>query len=150
MKGQLSMATTMFGASTGADGGPENRQNPKIPHYYGDVVRVLFLIGALIMLAMEPFFSDQIPISTPLSLIIITILVLVAGFTSPRFRFRWIIMCEVFISTIAVIAFGYVGVLAYLRHGGQDLFFWTNEILAIMFLVALYFSAKTVRNMPSQ
>lgn len=117
----------------------------KIPHYYGDNVRVLFVLAAVVMIAMLPFFSDRLPISTPASIFVIVILGLAAGFTSPRQT--WILTLNVLISLVGTIGFGYFGVMEYQTYSFQGALFWINEGLAVVFLFSLYFSAKTLRGM---
>lgn len=135
----------MYGADTDPGNNFEKR---KIPHYYGDVIRVLFVLGAFIMLVTQPFFNQQLPFSIPLSLLAITLLVFVAGLTNPRHR--WLAIVNAVFSIIAVIIFGYFSVAAYVQYSPQSLIFWVDEILAIIFLIALYYSAKTVRGMLSR
>lgn len=117
----------------------------QVPHYYGDIIRALFVIGAIIMLLTQPFFNRQIPVSIPVSLLVITLLVFVAGLTNPRQR--WLAVVNAIFSIIAVIAFGYFSVTAYESYPPQSVLFWVDEALALIFLAALYYSAKTVRGM---
>ena len=116
-----------------------------IPHYYGDAVRGLFVLAAVIMLATLPFFNREIPTSIPVTLLFIAALGLLAGLTNPRER--WVALLNTIISITAAIGFGYWGVIAYENYSITSWLFWTNEALAIIFLAALYYSAKTVRGM---
>ncbi len=113
------------------------------PHYYGDAVRRLFLAGAVLMAATLPFFSGDIYEPLPLSLSIIIILIIAAGFTSPRYFLSAAV--NVIISAGAVLIFEWYAVQSYIRFGGADNFFWTNQILSLIFLIALYYGVKTVR-----
>ncbi len=97
------------------------------------------------MIATLPFFSDRLPIPTPVSIFVIVILGLAAGFTSPRQT--WVLMLDVLISLAGTIGFGYFGVMEYQTYSIQDMLFWINEGLAVVFLLSLYFSAKTLRGM---
>lgn len=117
-------------------------EQPLPPHYY---VRGFFILGVLIMLVMLPFLRAEIPIPVYASLFIIIIVGIAAGLTSPRWR--WIAVSDTLIAVIGVVVFEYYAVLSYPERAERGLFFWTNHILAITFLVALYYAAKTLRGM---
>ena len=60
------------------------KELPKImPHYYGGVVRTLFMVAAIIMLVTLPMFDELLSIPTFFSICSILILGLVAGLTNP-------------------------------------------------------------------
>lgn len=123
---------------------PGKSQKP-IPHYYGDVVRALFIFGAALMLVSLPFFRLETPISVPASLAVIAVLGLAAGLTNPREM--WVAALDAIISLAAVVFFGYFAVAAYAAYSPRSVFFWINQVLALNFLIALYYAAKTVRAM---
>lgn len=126
--------------------GRSDRQTPAKPlHYYGDAVRALFVVGALLMLLTLPIFSAATPLPAPVSLIAIAVLGLAAGFTSPTQR--WTAPVNLAIALTAVLGFGYHAVRSYAERTPADPYFWINQVLALVFLVALYYSAKTVRGM---
>lgn len=118
--------------------------NSSMEHYYGKMVRRLFVAGAIIMAVTLPFFSDKIYEPLFLSILVIIAISIVAGFNSPRFY--WSVLLDVLISLFASAAFEYYAVNAYKTFGPID-FFWTNQLLTIIFLVTLYFSIKTLREM---
>ena len=82
-----------------------SNDSPKVPHYYGDVVRRLFLVAAIIMLVTLPFFNDRLPISSNLSLLIIVVLAIFAGATNPVKIMPAVI--DVMVSIIGAAAFEY-------------------------------------------
>ena len=112
-------------------------------HYYGDIVRLLFLAGAVLMLFFLPFFSEIIPVSVPVALFTILALGIFAGVTNPRQLV--IAVFDTIIATLAVVVFGYYAIDAYLKYTGVSLYFWANQVLAVDFLFALYYSTKTLR-----
>lgn len=114
-------------------------------HYYGDLVRFLFLLGAVVMLLTLPILNNLLPVSTFVSIFIILALALFAGFTNPRLKSTAIINTGVAIAGFVV--FEYYAVSAYVTFGKFTLFFTTNQILAIIFLIASYYSVKTIRGM---
>lgn len=121
----------------------------KIPiHYYGDTIRKLFFAAAFIMLFFLPFFTSYIPVSIRASLLIVLALSIFSGLTSPKVFF--VAIADVLISIFGVFLFGYYAVDAYLSYSPVSMFFWVNQILAILFLTSLYFSIKTFRGFVSR
>ena len=114
-------------------------------HYYGDTVRRLYVFSALIMIATLPFFTDRIPVPFFLSIIIIVLITLGAGFLAPRNKLA--ISFNLLISIGAVLVFEYYAVDAYKSHSYTDLFFLANQTLAIIFLFASYYATKTLRSL---
>ena len=128
----------------------EGKKGPKIKgvvigHYYGDLIRRLFIAGGSIMILTLPFFKEIIPIPIFFSIFSIVIIGVFAGLTNPRQK--WVNILNAIISAVAFVTFEYFAVNIYTLSGDylKDLFFWTNQTLAIIFFVALYFGAKTVR-----
>jgi len=114
-------------------------------HYYGDLVRRLFLAGAVIMLLTLPVLNPLLPVSIFYSLLAIIALSLVAGFTTPAKK--WTIMLDEMIATVAVLVFEYYAVNYYIEYSAGSSLFIVNQVLAFDFLVALYYNTKTFRAM---
>ena len=114
-------------------------------HYYGDYVRKLFLLGGALMMVTYPFFQKYIDVPLSLSIFIILMIVLLAGFQNPTNR--WIVICNTLVAIVACGIFEYRAVHFYLSSGFDEapLFFLVNELLALIFFVAIYYSAKTSR-----
>ena len=115
----------------------------KIPHYYGDIIRKIFLVCGLIILITLPFLKNNI--STPIfySVLIILVLAFFAGMTNPRQK--EIIVGDVIVSVIAFLVFFYQTVTKF--QGFFDLLFLTNFLLSILFLFAFYWSVKSLRGL---
>jgi len=116
-------------------------------HYYGDIVRKLFLAGAIIMLLTLPVLNPLLPLPIFDSLLTIIILSLVAGLTSPRKK--WTLFVNEIIAIGAVIAFEYYAVNYYIAYSAESTIFLVNQLLAVIFLFALYYNTKTIRGMIS-
>ena len=115
-----------------------------IPHYYGDIIRRLFILAGIIMFTLMPVFSDRIPEPTSISILAVIILVAGAGITNPKRA--WTAYFDLAVSSIAIIVFEYYGILTYSSSRSYtDSFFIVNQILAVLFLLAFYYSVKTVR-----
>lgn len=114
-----------------------------MPHYYGDIVRRLFLAGAFLMALSLPLFWKDI--SLPLYITIFTVLAVdvAAGITTPA-KF-WSNILNLLVSVLAVAGFEYYAVRAYGNLPEGKYFFVVNQTLALIFLAALYYSVKTVR-----
>lgn len=112
-----------------------------IPHYYGDIVRKIFLICALIMLFTLPFIKGNL--TSPIFYSILTILVLTffAGMTNPKQK--TVVISDVIVSVLSFGVFTYQAVTRF--EGFLTLFFITNLVLALLSLLAFYWSIKTIR-----
>lgn len=114
-------------------------------HYYGDNVRRLFIAGVIIMLISLPFFGDYIRFSAFYYVLGMIFLGLVAGFTNPLNR--WVVILNLAISVFAMYFFESETIVAF-KTCGTDIgkwYFLTNQLLAVVFLAALYYAAKTER-----
>ena len=114
-------------------------------HYYGDNVRKLFFAGAIIMLIMLPSFQGLISVPDLYYIVGMIILGLVAGFTNPAQR--WVVVLNLLISVYAIDFFESEAISAFKNYGEGKwtLYFIANQVLALIFLASLYYSAKTER-----
>ena len=117
-------------------------------HYYGDVTRRLFVAGGIIVLVGMPFFADYLKQMVALSAFGVIAIALIAGFANPRSRNVQILL--LLTSAAAVLFFESYAAYLYSTlplEGRGLLFVAATQFLAIIFFLALYFSAKTVRGM---
>lgn len=114
-------------------------------HYYGDVVRRLLVLGGIIMILTLPFFKDLLPVPLFISIAAIVIIGVVPGLMNPRIR--WVSMVNFCISLIGLVCFEYFAVDSFTKDGEfyKSMFFWTNQALALIFFIAIYFGTKTLR-----
>ncbi len=93
-------------------------------------------------LSLPLFWKD---ISLPLYVTIFAVIVvdIAAGVTTPA-KF-WSNVLNLLVSIFAVVSFEYYTVRAYANFEEEIYFFFVNQVLAIIFLLALYYSVKTVR-----
>jgi len=113
----------------------------KLPHYYGDTIRLIFVIGGIGMLLTLPVFQDRINLPIFISIIAMLGIGVTAGLTNPRQR--WVIIFNAVASALGFFIFEYYAVDAF--TGRVDLFFLANQFLALLFFIALYYSVKTLR-----
>ncbi len=113
----------------------------RVSHYYGDAVRRLFVTAGGIMLVTTPFLQDRLPISGYAAIWVVIILDVIAGLANPRMP--WLAYLETVIALLCCAVFEYYAISDF---DSGDYFFWTNQILAFIFFVALYYAVKTARS----
>ena len=113
-------------------------------HYYGDVVRKFFIAAGLGLLRAIPRGREFLSFYLYVGVFIVLALTILAGLTNPRTR--QVIMADGAVSGLMFLLFEYLAVSAYIET--QDFFneiFFLRQLLALIFLIALYFSTKTFR-----
>lgn len=116
---------------------------PRIPHYYGDYVRQIFMGSAAIMLVFSPFVSSEFPMALPFEIGGAIMIAILGALTNPKRQISMIANATA--AGIGVIVYELLALNAF--YAGQMIAFIQREALAIAFLFALYFSLKTLRNM---
>jgi hypothetical protein len=111
-------------------------------HYYGNFVRIIFIVGAVWMLVGLPTMTKVLNIPIGISIVGVVILGIAAGFTNPVKKSSLVI--NVIISVLYTIIFSYLAWYLY-THPILGGFFFANQIAGIVFLVATYFSVKSLR-----
>ena len=111
-------------------------------HYHGDKVRIIYLIMAVVMLVTTPFFKDRLPVPALYSIFGVIVFAILAGLTNPKSRS--VIFFDFFSSIGALLVFGNELIKSYDKTS-MDSFFWWNLVLALLSLLAIYFSSKTFR-----
>lgn len=114
------------------------------PHYYGDFVRKhLFFAGFVIMVAalIDSELRNFYLFVGLFGVVGITIL---AGLTSPQKRAA--MFFDVLVSAIMFLIFEYFAIVAYARYENfADSVFFFRQLIAVIYLIALYYSTKTMR-----
>ncbi|MEK7630987.1 MAG: hypothetical protein AAB417_03085 [Patescibacteria group bacterium] len=118
-----------------------NGFNKYAGHYYGDVVRQLFIAGGVIMVLTLPFYKYILSVPSFIMVLAIVIIDVAAGLTNPRQA--WVMKLDLGISLIAATVFEYHAVTGYETQ--TEPLFWITQGLAVIFFFALYFSIKSVR-----
>ena len=111
-------------------------------HYHGDTVRKLFLVGGVVMISTLPFVYSQLNLRLEYSIVAIIILVISAGITNPLLKKA--IIFDSAVSALAFCIFEYFAVRTYVIDN-RIFFALLNQILALNFLLALYYSIRTLR-----
>lgn len=122
------------------------------PHYYGDIVKRLFLAAGIIIVFSTPLFFHLVPklMVVVFSLIVAVAFILLAGYTSPLKK--RVVELDIISSVLAIILFGISAFLAW-RADHPDwhrvFFFLLLSGLGLIFIFALYYSVKSLRGMSS-
>ncbi len=117
----------------------------KLEHYYGDIIRYLFMFAGVTMLITLPLFQDDIRMPLVFSIIAIAALALAAGFTNPKQISSAVI--NLLISLIGLITFLSYSVMTFRESENVGAFFLVNLVLSVAFLFSSYFGVKTIRGL---
>lgn len=117
-----------------------------IPHYYGDKVRQYFIAASVLSFVGMPLWGKLLPFLGTLPQVgAALLLILLAGFTSPRN-----ILLMIANATIAGVSVLMLESTAIIYEGlgahPTELFF-AREAVVLLLIGALYYSIKTVRAM---
>lgn len=117
----------------------------QVAHYHGDTVRALFISCAFIMIIAETA-NASLPLPTSGVIALAVVLVVAAGITNPAQS--WIHYINALLAIAGAVVFGLYAIEQY--HLSKSLLSPTylfSEALALIFLVGVYYSTKTVRGM---
>jgi len=112
-------------------------------HYHGRAIRTLFIIAALIMVLGLFHALAYLQLPTTLSIISIVVLVYAAGITNPSQV--WPMYMDTVISTVGLLVFETYSVNIWRSQNYNTTLFILNEMLAVIFLFALFYSTRTLR-----
>lgn len=134
------------GNGGGEGGGEYEKLVPRhrhVWHYHGDETRVLFVLSAVVLIVAQSTGAN-LPLSTTGAVVSAVVLVIAAGITNPEQG--WIHWLNAFLAGYGTFLFGVTAVDHY-RAGMSvfDLSFTYTEALALLSLIALYFTVRTVR-----
>lgn len=125
------------------DGGISVPPHHEIPHYHGDGVRALFVASAVLLIVAKST-GAELPLSTFGTVVAAVILVIAAGVTNPASRgIHWL---NAALSVMGTLLFGRTAVNHYSAGTNiADTSFLFVEALALLSLIALYFTTRTIR-----
>lgn len=117
----------------------------RTPHYHGDEVRVLFVVGALVIIFAQSTGAN-LPMSTAQAVLASILLIIAAGITSPMLK--WIHWVNAAFATLGTLIFG-IAAINHARAGLSllDPSFVYIEALTLLWLVTLYFTMRTIRGL---
>lgn len=115
----------------------------KVQHYYGDYVRQIFILCAVLLAVAIPVAGNLLPFGIYFQISSVVVFVILAGLISPTSPV--VMTLAIIVSAIGVILFEGTAITNY----GIDtsMLFWTREVMSVLLLFSLYYSVKTVRSM---
>jgi len=114
------------------------------PHYYGTLVRKQLVFAAFIILLAVLIDSELRNFYLVVGLFGVVGLTILAGLTSHQKR--GIMFTDMFISAIMFLIFEYFAVNAFVKYGTfSDPIFFFRQLIAVIYLITLYYSTKTLR-----
>lgn len=121
-----------------------NAHDRAITHYYGDNVRKLMLLAAVVLMVTILVDKNLLTFNLRFGVLGILIITILAGFTNPKSRAS--IVADTIVSGLMFFFFEYFAVSAYTQTDNFfDSIFLFRQVTAVIFLVALYFSTKSLR-----
>jgi hypothetical protein len=135
------------GDGDGGDGGDQSGGGSipprhETPYYHGDSVRVIFVVSAIVLIVAQST-GAELPISAFGAVTLAVVLVIAAGVTNPAQNgIHWL---NALIAIAGTLLFG-VTVIDRYREGVSffDPSFVYAEALALLSLLALYFTTQTI------
>lgn len=114
------------------------------PHYYGDFIRKHFLFAGFVIMIAALVDSELRSFYLFVGLFGVVGITVLAGLTSPQRRA--VMFTDVFVSAIMFLIFEYFSISAYARYENfLDNVFFFRQLIAVIYLIALYYSTKTLR-----
>lgn len=112
-----------------------------IAHYHGDTMRQLFIAAVVLMVVGAPFYADELRIELPFLIVGALSFAFLAALANPHKRL--IFMVGAVAAGLGFVIYETWALYTYAESSWLQ--FILREIIAIVFLVAFYFSTKTVR-----
>lgn len=114
------------------------------PHYYGDVTRRYMFLAGFVIMAAALLDSELRNLYILLGVFGVAVFTILAGLTSPQKRA--VLFIDVMISAIMFPLFEYLAIVAYVQYENfYEPAFFLRQLLAVIFLITLYYSTKTTR-----
>jgi len=118
-------------------------QGSGIPHYYGDTVRILFVLMAIESFVVVPLFGDLLPFGVIAEVGAGVLLVLLAGLTNAKSMI--VLIADATLAGVSVLLLETTAIMGQPTQSMQ--IFLAREVGVLLMLGALYFSVKTIRGM---
>lgn len=112
-----------------------------VSHYYGDIVRQVFVAASAVMLVASPFYADSLKSEIPFYVAGALVLIILAALTNPHNRS--VLLADAVAAGVGVAIFEVWALGSYETSTWVE--FLLRQGIALLFLVAFYFSMKTVR-----
>lgn len=114
---------------------------PSVPHYYGDIVRRLFVLAAAVMSFSAPFYTSNLRVALPFVVLGAIVLLAIAALMNPHKKI--IIIAGAVAAGVGMLIYETWALFDYKTSTWEE--FILRQILAFVFMSAFYFSMKTLR-----
>ncbi|HBH71622.1 MAG: hypothetical protein UU88_C0009G0025 [Parcubacteria group bacterium GW2011_GWC1_42_11] len=116
----------------------------KHPHYYGNLIRKQLFFAAFVIMIAALIDSELRNFYLFIGLFGVVGFTILAGLTSPQKR--GIMFTDVLVSSFMFLIFEYFAISAFIRYEDfSDPVFFFRQLIAVIYLVILYYSTKTLR-----
>lgn len=115
--------------------------------YYLKATQSIFLVAGILMVFTFPYFLKYFNFSGMALMFIMVALAVLAGFTGGGNKL--VLKFNVLVSIAGFTLAAYRGVVIFFRGVEEPLAifsFWTHQILALVFFLAIYFAVRAVRS----
>lgn len=122
----------------------EKMATTRHPHYHGNLVRKQLFFAAFVIMIAALLDSELRNFYLFVGLFGVVGITVLAGLTSPQKR--GITFIDVLVSAIMFLIFEYFAISAFIRYENfSDPVFFFRQLIAVIYLIALYYSTKTMR-----
>lgn len=117
------------------------------PTYYMKATQSIFLVAGILMIFTFPYFLKYFKASGMVLLFVVVLLAVLAGFATSGNRL--LLKFNALVAVFGFVMAAYRGVAIFFR-GVEDplaiFSFWTHQILALVFFLAIYFAIRAARS----
>jgi len=117
------------------------------PGYYLKATQSIFLVAGILMVCTFPYFLKYFNFSGMALMFVMVALAILAGFTGGGNKL--ILKFNTAVAVIGFILAAHRGVLIFFQGVEEPLAifsFWTHQILALVFFLAIYFAVRAMRS----
>lgn len=115
-------------------------------NYYAKATQSIFLVAGILMVFTFPYFMKYFNSSGLILMLAIVITAILAGFAG---KGRLVMKINAIVSVLGFALAAYRGVIIFFNGVEEPLAifaFWTHQLLALVFFLAIYFSVRAMRS----
>ncbi|MEZ4211134.1 MAG: hypothetical protein R3B39_02505 [Candidatus Paceibacterota bacterium] len=115
--------------------------------YYLKATQSIFLVAGILMVFTFPYFLKYFNFSGMAIIFTMVLLAVLAGFTGGGNKL--ILKFNTLVAIVGFVMSAYRGVVIFFRGVEEPLAifsFWTHQILALVFFIAIYFAVRAMRS----
>jgi len=114
------------------------------PHYYGNLIREHLFVAGFVIMVVALLDVELRSFYVIIGLFGVVVFTILAGLTSPSNRA--VMFSDMMVSACMFLFFEYFSINRFIRYENfSDNVFLLRQLLAVIFLIVLYYSTKTMR-----